>query len=64
MKPRNFTDLRDYALNLARLDQAEILKKLKIKHYDKNILKMAKPELLKNFGKSAKNLNKSLFCVF
>ena len=61
MKPRNFTDLRDYALNLARLDQAEILKKLKIKHYDKNILKMPKPELLKNFGKSAKNLNKSLF---
>ena len=42
-------------------DRAEILKKLGIKHYDKNILKMAKPELLKNFGKSAKTLNKSLF---
>ncbi len=61
MKTRSIDDLRQYALSLASLDQAEILKKLGIKHYDKNILKMAKPELLKNFGKSAKTLNKSLF---
>ncbi len=61
MKTRSIDDLRQYALSLASLDQAEILKKLGIKHYDKNILKMPKPELLKNFGKSAKNLNKSLF---
>ncbi|HNX76282.1 MAG TPA: hypothetical protein PKM56_11360 [Candidatus Rifleibacterium sp.] len=61
MKTRSIDDLRKYALSLASLDQAEILKKLGIKHYDKNILKMAKPELLKNFGKSAKTLNKSLF---
>lgn len=61
MKTRSINDLRQYALSLAGLDQAEILKKLGIKHYDKNILKMAKPELLKNFGKSAKTLNKSLF---
>jgi len=32
--------LREYALELARLDQPEILKQLGIKHYDKNILKM------------------------
>ena len=61
MKTRSIDDLRQYALSLSRLDQAEILKKLGIKHYDKNILKMPKPELLKNFGKSAKTLNKSLF---
>ena len=61
MKTRSIDDLRQYALSLASLDQAEILKKLGIKHYDKNILKMPKPELLKNFGKSAKTLNKSLF---
>ena len=61
MKTRSIDDLRQYALSLANLDQAEILKKLGIKHYDKNILKMPKPELLKNFGKSAKTLNKSLF---
>ncbi|HOI90806.1 MAG TPA: hypothetical protein PLK28_09835 [Candidatus Rifleibacterium sp.] len=61
MKTRSIDDLRQYALSLAGLDQTEILKKLGIKHYDKNILKMAKPELLKNFGKSAKTLNKSLF---
>ena len=61
MKTRSIDDLRQYALSLASLDQGEILKKLGIKHYDKNILKMAKPELLKNFGKSAKTLNKSLF---
>ena len=61
MKTRSINDLRQYAISLSRLDQAEILKKLGIKHYDKNILKMPKPELLKNFGKSAKTLNKSLF---
>ncbi len=53
--------LREYALGLSRLDQAEILEKLGIKHYEKNILKMPNPELLAEFGKSAKSLNKSLF---
>ena len=53
--------LREYALGLARLDQGEILKSLGIKQYDKDILKMSKAELLKEFGKSAKSLNKSLF---
>ena len=60
----NFTKLdalRNFALNLAPFNQAETLKKLGIKHYNKNILKMPKPELLKKFGKSAKHLNKSLF---
>lgn len=53
--------LREYALELSRLDQAEILKQLRIRHYDKDILTMSKPELLREFGKSAKHLNKSLF---
>ena len=53
--------LREYALGLARLDQGEILKALGIKQYAKDILKMSKAELLKEFGKSAKSLNKSLF---
>lgn len=61
MIPRGFSDLRDYALSLSRLDQAATLQKLGINHYDKNILKMTKVELLKNFGKSTNNLNKSLF---
>lgn len=55
------TPLRDYAIGLARLDQDDILKTLGIKHYDKNILKMPNAELIKEFGKSAKSLNKSLF---
>lgn len=53
--------LREYAIKLSRLGQEEILKQLGIKHYDKNILKMLNAELLKEFGKSAKTLNKSLF---
>jgi len=53
--------LREYALDLARLDQTEILKQLGIKHYDKDILKMTVPELFTEFGKSPKSLNKSLF---
>ncbi len=53
--------LREYAIGLSRLNQEEILKKLGIKHYEKNILKMLNAELLKEFGKSAKSLNKSLF---
>lgn len=61
MRFDNFTDLREYALSLTRLDQAATLKTLGIKHYDKNILDMSKVDLLKNFGKSTKNLNKSLF---
>lgn len=61
MRFGNFTDLREFALSLARLDQAATLKSLGIKHYDKNIIDMSKADLLKNFGKSTKNLNKSLF---
>lgn len=53
--------LREYAIDLSRLSQEEILQKLGIKHYEKNILKMMNDELLKEFGKSAKTLNKSLF---
>ena len=50
-----------YARKLAGLDPEEILKKLGIKHYKKPILKMPNEELIKEFGKSAKNINKSLF---
>lgn len=50
-----------YARELSRLDPEEILKKLGIKHYKKPILKMPNNELIKEFGKSAKNINKSLF---
>jgi len=50
-----------YARSLAGLDPEEILKKLGIKHYKKPILKMPNAELIKEFGKSAKNINKSLF---
>lgn len=57
MKP----SFREYGINLSSLSQDEILKKLGIKHYEKNILKMSNAELLKEFGKSAKSLNKSLF---
>jgi len=53
--------LRDYAIKLSGSDQDEILKKLGIKNYNKDILEMTKAELLKEFGKSAKKLNKSLF---
>lgn len=53
--------LRQYAIGLSRLDQAEILKKLGIKHYDKDILRMSKPEILRQFGNGPKRLNKSLF---
>ena len=53
--------LRDYAIGLSRLDQDEILKALGIKHYEKNILEMSKPEILKEFGNGPKRLNKSLF---
>ena len=53
--------LREYGIKLSRLSQEEILKKLGIKHYEKNILKMLNADLLKEFGKSAKSLNKSLF---
>ena len=53
--------LREYAIKLSRLDQKEILTILGIKHYEKNILKMTNAELFKEFGKSAKSLNKSLF---
>lgn len=53
--------LRDYARKLFWLSQEKILKQLGIKHYDKNILKMTNAELLKEFGKSARTLNKSLF---
>lgn len=53
--------LLTYARKLARLGQDEILKELGIKHYKKPILKMPNEELLKEFGKSAKNINKSLF---
>jgi len=57
------TDARllTYARKLARLGQDEVLKELGIKHYKKLILKMPNEELLKEFGKSAKNINKSLF---
>lgn len=62
MRPGRMTlPLREYALKLSWLSQEEILKQLGIKHYDKNILKMLNAELLKEFGKSAKTLNKSLF---
>lgn len=53
--------LREYALGLSRLDQAAILKKLGIKHYDKDILRMSKPAILREFGNGPKRLNKSLF---
>ena len=54
-------ELRNYAIKLSKLDQDEILKKLGIKHYNKNILNMTKAEILKEFGKTPKTLNKSLF---
>lgn len=57
----NNTQLIQYARKLALLDTEEILKKLGIKRYKKNILKMTKEELLAEFGKSSKNINKSLF---
>lgn len=50
-----------YAKTLSDLTRDEILQRLGIKHYDKDILKMSNVELLKEFGKSAKNINKSLF---
>ena len=53
--------LLTYARKLAKLGQDEILKELGIKYYKKFILKMPNEELLKEFGKSAKNINKSLF---
>jgi len=55
--------LIQYARRLAaaKLDTAAILKKLGIKQYKKNILKMSKDELFKEFGRSLKTLNKSLF---
>ena len=53
--------LRTYALNLSRLEKSQILKKLGIKQYDKNILSMSNAELLEKFGKGPKSLNKSLF---
>ena len=53
--------LREYGIELSRLSQEEILKKLGIKHYEKIIVDMPNAELLKEFGKSAKRLNKSLF---
>lgn len=40
---------------------ADILKKLGIREYSKNILKMSKEELFQEFGRGAKRLNKSLF---
>ena len=55
------TSLREYAIGLSRLDQDEILKALKIKHYDKNILEMSKAEIFQEFGNGPKRLNKSLF---
>lgn len=58
---RSLSALRDLALELSRLDQAAILKQLRIKHYDKDILTMSKPELLREFGNGPKRLNKSLF---
>lgn len=58
---RSPATLREYAIALSRLDQAAILKKLGIRHYDKNILSMSKPELLREFGNGPKRLNKSLF---
>ncbi len=53
--------LREFALSLSRLDTPDTLKELRIKHYEKDILKMTKAKLLKEFGRSAKRLNKSLF---
>ncbi len=61
MIPENFTNLREFALSLSPFDQLQTLNTLKIRHYNKNILRMSKPELIKHFGKSAKHLNKSLF---
>jgi len=61
MNPFDFDILRSFALTLSPLDETDTLKKLGIKHYKKNILKMKKPEMIKHFGKSAKNINKSLF---
>lgn len=53
--------LRSFALSLSRLDQASILKELGIKHYGKDILTMSNEELLQEFGRGPKRLNKSLF---
>ena len=53
--------LREYGIKLSRLGQEEILEKLGIKRYKKTIVDMTNAELLKEFGKSAKSLNKSLF---
>ena len=53
--------LRDYAIGLSRLDQDDVLKALRVKHYDKNILEMSKAEILTEFGNGPKRLNKSLF---
>jgi hypothetical protein len=53
--------LMTYARSLAKLGQDEVLKELGIKHYKKPILKMLNEELLKEFGKSSKSINKSLF---
>jgi len=61
MNPFDFDILRSFALTLSPLNETDTLKKLGIKHYKKHILKMKKPELIKHFGKSAKNINKSLF---
>jgi len=58
---RSLSALRDLALELSRLDQAAILSQLRIRHYDKDILTMSKPELLREFGNGPKRLNKSLF---
>ena len=59
--PRSQFDLREYALNLAKLDQADILKELGIKHYDRPILKMTTAEILAEFCRRAKRLDKGLF---
>jgi len=56
-----WTNSPKYAISLSRLDPQDILKKLHVKHYEDNILNMTKAQLLKEFGKSAKTLNKSLF---
>lgn len=54
----------DYAAlgrSLKSQGQEEILKKLGIKDYSTDILKMSKEEILKEFGRGTKRLNKSLF---
>lgn len=61
MSNPNSAALRSLALRLARLGQAEVLEELGIKHYDKNILKMSNADLLLEFGRGSKTLNKSLF---